>query len=542
MRLTLWGKRGAINAGVLPPLVLHVGFAGSRYLYDASVQPTVNQDELAKLATETLREWLPKLLGMMGFPEGSIVCGVSQAAIGADTAFIHVCQDLDYPQRILLPQERSTYLTAVGSNGSPDFTAAERGEAETLLESRHIIEESVVANAPDRRARFEQVNMEIVRESDVLVCLVNKDAEKKRGGSLDAVAKATHRGIPVLQLEITFDSVGHAQIKGKCDGFPASQPPPVPSILRRMQASSDLSSLDTYTKALKTVASSTARRRQFLFKSSAFIVVGAHVLATILAVIALAFHPEAVGLSLAIGELALLMVGFGLHRWIHRSHAAAEWALARLVAEIVRSISALRGIRNPLRYLMDLPLPASLRLLVRTLNVLHLRDARNAPYKSWEKRCAKYRDERLWNLKSGQIPYYRLSLASANKRLRLAQRAFYGASSAAFLTVLLETIVTGGWTIELKPEVQHDAANVFGTMAIVLPVLAVAALSLAASFDVEARVATYSEMLEFLASNDDSLKSVTSEQEFISLALETERRLLGETVGWHSRRAFAVVT
>jgi len=78
-------------------------------------------------------------------------------------------------------------------------------------------------------------------------------------------------------------------------------------------------------------------------------------------------------------------------------------------------------------------------------------------------------------------------------------------------------------------------------LTILLPVLAVAALSLAAAFDLEARRHTFKEMHEFLERQTRHLTEAASEREFAKLLLETESRLLGETVNWFSRRSFTGV-
>lgn len=80
-----------------------------------------------------------------------------------------------------------------------------------------------------------------------------------------------------------------------------------------------------------------------------------------------------------------------------------------------------------------------------------------------------------------------------------------------------------------------------GPLAVILPVVAVAALSLAASLDLEGRVHTYREMLVFLEEQKIHLSNAASETAFCRLALETESRLLAETAGWYSRRTFTGV-
>ena len=82
---------------------------------------------------------------------------------------------------------------------------------------------------------------------------------------------------------------------------------------------------------------------------------------------------------------------------------------------------------------------------------------------------------------------------------------------------------------------------VLGFFGVVLPVVAVAALSLAAANDLEARSHTFSEMHSFLVEQSRRLADAHSEREFSNLLTETESRLLGETATWYSRRSFTGV-
>jgi hypothetical protein len=83
---------------------------------------------------------------------------------------------------------------------------------------------------------------------------------------------------------------------------------------------------------------------------------------------------------------------------------------------------------------------------------------------------------------------------------------------------------------------------VAGFLAVVLPLLAVAALSLAASVDLEAQVKTYRKMVHDLQVQKQLLTNAASERAFVSQALETERQLVGETLAWYWRRSFTSVT
>jgi hypothetical protein len=80
-----------------------------------------------------------------------------------------------------------------------------------------------------------------------------------------------------------------------------------------------------------------------------------------------------------------------------------------------------------------------------------------------------------------------------------------------------------------------------GTMAIVLPVLAVGGLSWAAALDCEARIETFSETLRFLRRQRPYLEQAETVEEFDVLLIETETELLGEIANWFSRRSTAGV-
>lgn len=94
--------------------------------------------------------------------------------------------------------------------------------------------------------------------------------------------------------------------------------------------------------------------------------------------------------------------------------------------------------------------------------------------------------------------------------------------------------------IELLNE--RDCSDWPKLFAIILPVFSVAALSLAATFDLEARDDTYEEMLRTLEQHKKIIRGAQSEHEFAALVVQTETRLLGEHVKWFSRRVFTGVT
>ncbi len=183
------------------PLVVQLGFAGSRRLLDRAAHPGVDPAQfeaaLQPLLTARLRR-VPAELGL--HPDRHPVCGLSSLAIGADTLFSRACRELPWPHRVLLPQHREDFLHARGSDGTPDFSETEAAAARDLLASPQVIQERVIGESPDRHERFEDVNLELVRVCDVLVVLLRLGVDGKPGGALEALGQALASRRTVLEL------------------------------------------------------------------------------------------------------------------------------------------------------------------------------------------------------------------------------------------------------------------------------------------------------------------------------------------------------
>lgn len=524
------------------PLVVQLGFAGSRVLFDPKAP--VAAPEFNDAVQQHLTERLRGLRGELGLTDRHFFCGLSQLAIGADTLFTRACQELHWPQRLLLPQQREDYLDAVGSKGTPDFDPQQKEVARGLFDSPHIIQERVVGESSDRRTRFQEVNLELVRISDVLVCVVDPTDAAQPGGTRELIEDGDRRKRPTLEIPVSVGPDGRPSFgESLWRHLEEFRPPSLPEQLSDLQTKLvGIPTAAEYCQPLKDFASHMSGSKQNLFRISALVIIGTHIVATGCAVIALQMQGKAALPWLLGGELLLLAVGFRTHRALHRSHPVRVWAMARLVAEIARSGQALSMVPGYLSHLFSLPLPTPLRPLLRTLNVLHLRETRRLPPDLWQDRRRSYVETRLNDPKSGQIPYYRDKWTHAKNWHAVARYAFLAGSGLAILASAGELLlwILERWHVLAKHDERISA--VLGTLAIVMPVIAVAALSLAASFDVEARVHTYDEMLKSLKKQKEHLNEAASERAFSSLALETEAHLLGETVIWYSRRAFTGVT
>ena len=154
---------------------------------------------------------------------------------------------------------------------------------------------------------------------------------------------------------------------------------------------------------------------------------------------------------------------------------------------------------------------------------------------AWETRRNTYVRERLTRPVGGQIPYYERQHRKAHRWLSVANCFFYGGGFVALIATSME-IVHAFQTHHAPP------GHGWSFLAIILPVLSVAAVSLAASFDLEARERTFREMALALEQQQKLLEGAKSEHEFVTLVLQTETRLLGEHVNWFARRVFTGVT
>jgi len=373
----------------------------------------------------------------------------------------------------------------------------------------------------------------------VLVCLVSANAGSAPGGTLELIADAVLRKRPVLEITVHVDENGRPRYDEKWHGRDLFKLPHLPRKFPapRLSPEDSLDDAETYSRLLMEQADQTSKWKQRGFNASALVIVVTHVLATVGAVIALTqdAHFTTEVLTWLVGaEFALLLVGLCTHTAMHVFAFASHWALARLVAEIGRSCYSLRFVTGYPQHFSALPLPDEVRGLVRTLVVLHLHDTRSLPGANWEERRSEYCVERVTDPDTGQIDYYARNLETDERRLARARLAFYIGSGVAFASTATKLY------LELHDQ-GHGWLPWLALAAILLPVCAVAALSLAASYDLEARVHIYGEMSRFLADQKELLEKAPNAPAFDKFALETETRLLDEVLAWYSRRAFAVV-
>ncbi len=546
------------------PVVVQLAFAGSRDLYDRKHPPSDPAGFEAAIAAQ-LAGWLKRLPGELFLHPHHFLCGLSQIARGADLAFTRACQQAEVAQRLFLPQPLDAYLSAINSKGVPDFSAEDLTAVQESLRSPHLIHRRVVSGSEDRHGRFQETNIELLRSSDVCLCVIASDEAGSAGGTREFIEAARVRGLPILVLRIEVREGQPHLIEAERLHWPsppvsgesarASWPPRLHGLLadvvqtvgKSAEAKPPSPGVPTTAMAflttLKRACSAEAGAERRRFRLTAGIVVGTHLIATLAAVLVLRL-PEAWRAPLLALELVLLVGGIVRHGWHHHSRAALRGAVCRVGAEIARSCIPLRSIHAQLEHLFVAPYPEEFRPLLRTINVLHLASTRGAPGSPPAARkgeplralVSDYLRERLDDRQDsegcrvrGQLSYYGDEHDGAQRALRWVQRAFYLLAGGALVGALIKLTVhpTGG--IELA----------LGAAGILLPVMAVAAISTSVAFDLEPREHTYRETFHFLERTRPVVAAATSEAEFIRLVLDTETRLLSENATWAARRSFA---
>ena len=181
----------------LLPLAVTVGFSGPRSWFSVKDHPGIDASAFQLAATEWLKQRLATLPAELGLGGHHFLAGISQIAVGGDHAFTCACRDLGIPQIISLPQPADAYLDACGSK-APDFTEEQKQATRALLASPHIIREMVASVVADRHARFEETNIELVRQSDILIAIVKPGDPGKTGGTWDVIDQAIRWNTPVL--------------------------------------------------------------------------------------------------------------------------------------------------------------------------------------------------------------------------------------------------------------------------------------------------------------------------------------------------------
>ena len=529
------------------PMVVQVGIAGSRHLIPEELTDPKKRKEFLDQVGAALTQELGSLRSRLKLREQHFFCALSQAAIGVDALAIEVTEALGWRHRIMLPRLPEEYFSAESSDGVPDFTDEERSACEPLLNKPHVIEVDVVSTAFDRDDRFTEVNHQMARICDVVIMVVSKGTTGGKGGTRDLEQRVERRQVPHLLLEVEGDldsGVGLKTVRDELGGF---DPPVAPHELDHANdAGQRLCQNDCSAEELRgclsAVARDTADKLKDGYLSRVRRVLVAHAAATGLATLAILLArygdgaeakvvKQVVGWILGI-EIVTLALGLWWHLKLHRDHDTAKWAMNRLVEQVVDSAHAMRELPTALRHYFVLPLPRSMRPLLRTLNVLHLEEVKQRPPGD-PPVMEDYLRERI----DRQIRYNEKTQRESQGELAWMNRLFIFFSALAIAMTSAKFLKTAG-LLSVPSSMKDVFGDSCGFLAIWAPVVAAGALSWAIAGDLKGRAAVCGEMLGFLKRYRERNESIKDGPIFHRVALEAEERLLGESATWYARRAF----
>ena len=237
-----------------------------------------------------------------------------------------------------------SYFAASSPRGQPDFSAADRLEAEKLLASEHIIQERVVSDAGSRAARFEDCNRESCA-SAMCWCACSGLMPPADEAAAEMFSLALSHGRKVLEVRVGLTE-GRAKVVCEWHGPKGFPVPALPKSIETLSltpkpeqetGAAALPSVAEFCAAVKEHTSAQAKRHHGLFSRAALVVIATHVLATLCATVALASHgshdAKAESMiraawwicALLVLELILLVAGLKTHLWLH--HAKSLKAL-----------------------------------------------------------------------------------------------------------------------------------------------------------------------------------------------------------------------
>ncbi len=475
-----------------------VGFTGHRFVDDLALIRDAITRELRALSDLSDGDWN----------------AISSAAEGTDQLFARAALRQGITWSAVLPLDPAEFRR--------DFTEAKWREVEALLAEAQAVR--VIDSNGTRDEAYMDCGLETVNACDVLIAVWDGKEARGLGGTADVVSYADELKTPTIIIDAKTGAATRrhferfAQSDAELDFLNAQAPldgpldedlvtAGVPEQVQRFQA--------------KTDAAATANAPHFrrLIVSTVLL----HVIATIVAAAALAFHLHWIvlpwlKLACLVGALAVAVV-------IHHYRAQHNWVRCRLAAEIARAAIATWNLprRTPLFAELDLP---EVRQLLRSLHILNRRSAvgRETDLKTFRERYGRRRID-------DQLAYYRRQLGRAQPLLKRLRLGFNASTIAAIAATAFYAI---HHTLHLAPLPGMTDEIVFYFLPIVLPVIAAAFMAFVSINDLHRRVARYREMIHTLEAARRRLAYSQTWHSVEQVVRQTERTLLQEVLEWHT--------
>lgn len=470
---------------------------------------------------------------------GEQLAAVSALAMGGDTLFAEVVAERkEMPHQVFLPQTEDQFFNL------KDFEhEAEIARAKRRLDpaAGNVVEVRIVSLLPDRRERFSECGYEIVNECDVLIAVHPGNSPGKPGGTVETMKHAAVLGRRIFEITLQDDQPARetpAPEKPKKEA-PAEEEAfawrlePNPAIADRSLA---------LLTALKDRASVVSGGEKNSFRWVAATAVWTHVAATIVAAVALAFgpHTDAHTVWLKGAKLVLLGFGFCVPFYFHhfRPRPERRWVTGRLVAELSRSVLAVRGLPGQLGYLRNFYLP-EYRQLIRSLNLVRLQSARSSTVGLTEF-AQRYIKERIGEPEDGhppsirtQIGYFTRYAGSAGHWRHWFELGFYVFSFTALMCA------AGYLFFHVETNSPLWERALFWFIPVVFPTAAAAFAGWISIMDYDRRAERFRELVRYLEEQRERIRHAAAGGILVRAVHRTEHALLQEVVEWHAKHSHA---
>lgn len=501
-----------------------VGFVGTRRIGGPEMERRVKA-RLAGVFAQLEQELVP----------GEQLAAVSALALGGDTLFAEVVAERKgMPHQVFLPQTEDEFFNL---KDFEDDASLARARRRLDPASGNVVEVRVVSLLADRRERFSECGYEIVNECDVLVAVHPGDAAGKPGGTVETMKHAEGLGRRIFEITLQDDVPVREIAAPQAAEKRAGEEDEVFAWPLALDPAIDDRSLALLT-ALKNRASDVSGGEKRSFRWVAATAVWTHVAATTVAAVALAFdlHHEA----LKGAKLLLLLSGFSVPFYFHHFRARPErrWVTGRLVAELCRSVLAVRGLPGQLGYLRNFYLP-EYRQLIRALNLVRLQSARTSTV-GLKEFADRYVTERIGEPRDGQPPsrrtqigYFTASAGSAAHWRHRFETGFYLFSFAALVCAL----------VYLFLHVEHHSPwweqALFWFVPVVFPTAAAAFAGWISIMDYDRRAERFRELVRYLEEQRERIRQAAAGGMLVRAVHRTEHALLQEVVEWHAKHSHA---
>ncbi len=454
-----------------------VGFTGHRNLGDP----------------ETAARAIRALLKRLSTDHGPLAVA-SSAASGADTLFLEEAERCELPLFLVLPFSVERFR----EDFEPNDWARVPAQLERAL---HV---DVVGETESVTEAYMESGIRVVDQADVLIALWNGKPAGGEGGTADVVSYARRLGKPVITIDP--DSAATAEER-----------------IEQLRAASAPAAVDTresvaqcFEKLDRDATREGPRTRHFVLQVI-LIHLGAAAVGLLPAV--LGWHDLPLQIALGIEVVALVLA---LALTFPQRHAHDAWIRTRFEAEMCRSFLAIWNLTRRIGQLPRFAYPWS-RRLYRNLRIAWYLDRKAALSLS------DARDRYLKTRVQDQADYFRKNYSRATRRVLALKRS----AQTATVGAILMGLVALGLSVfsRSKPPGVYLSAKL---LALLLPLVNAAALSIMVANDLGRRATRYRQMADVLDSAAERLETTQTWPGLWRIVTETEEVLLQEVSEWQT--------